>query len=148
MKQHPLWSTVYMMRVALRAAGLFLIPFCFQGCANVFVTPPPPDIVRELSEQWLALMLQGDYKSAYELTTPGYRATHSARDHGRSYAGVAMWQDAKISKVTCSPAGEENRCIAMLMISYKAPRGGFTNTRPLELVWLRGERGSWQLYSD
>jgi len=129
-------------------AVLLILCLTQLGCNSLLVSQPPEERVRELSEQWLALMLKGDYKEAYKLTTPGYQATHSARDHGRSYAGVAMWRKAEISKVNCGADEVATRCVATMMVTYKAIRGGFLNTRPLELIWIGTSDGRWGLYSD
>ena len=123
-----------------------LLAVTLSGC-SVFGTAPPEEQVRRLSEEWLEALLQGDYKKAYSYTTPGYQATHSARDHGRSYAGVAMWRKAEIGDVTCE-GNQPSRCTAMLMVTYKSLRGGFENTRPLELIWIRTENSNWGLYKD
>ena len=123
-----------------------LLIVTLSGC-SALVTAPPEEQIRRLSEEWLAALLQGDYEKAYGYTTPGYQATHSARDHGRSYAGVAMWRKAEIGTVSCE-GDQPSRCTAMLMVTYKSLRGGFENTRPLELVWIRTENSNWGLYKD
>ena len=134
------WLTRYALLLALILTQL--------GCNSLMVSQPPEERVRELSERWLALIVRGEYEQAYELTSLGYQATHSARDHGRSYAGAAMWRKAEISEVDCGAEEAPTRCVATMMVTYKALRGGFVNTRPLELVWIRGGDGRWGLYRD
>ena len=134
---------------SLIRAGL-VVAICslaLQGC-TLFRAAPADQQVRELSEEWLAALMSGDYKRAYTYTSKGYQSTHSSRDFGLRYGGIGMWEKAEVDKVTCEPESAPIRCTTVLQVTYRSPRGRMRNTRPLTLTWINPKQSGWVLYYD
>ena len=144
----PCHSPVFVHQSLIRAGLIVAIcSLVLQGCA-LFRAAPADQQVRELSEEWLAALMSGDYKRAYTYTSKGYQSTHSARDFGLRYGGIGMWEKAEVDKVSCEPESAPIRCITVLQVTYRSPRGRMRNTRPLMLTWINPDRSGWALYYD
>ncbi len=118
--------------------SILILASLLPGCAD---NRPAEDIVRERSQERLDFLMAKDVDSAYQYTTPGYRATTSATVFALRVGGAANWTEAKVDTVEC----EAEICQVQTLISYELKRFNMHNTRPMDEKWLKLD-GKWYLY--
>ena len=106
---------------------------------------PPEQVVSQRSVQRAALLMRGDYESAYLYSTPGYRSLESVNDYTARWLGAAMWEEARVAKVACQGEPAE-RCQIALAIGLQMPNVGLITTH-LQETWVLS-KGNWYLFQD
>ena len=113
-----------------------------SGCAGLGTDNRPADVVvSERAEAWVQALLAGDYRAAYEYTTPGYRQFSSAGSYHARVAGTALWKTAEVDSVIC----EETLCNVRFIVEYPGYRNSGDVRRPRDYRWIQSE-GRWWLY--
>ena len=114
------------------------------ACATVD-SGPPEQVVSKRSVERAALLIQGDYESAYLFSTPGYRSLESVNDFTGRWLGAAMWEEVSVAKVVCDGEPVE-RCQIALAVTVKMPSVGLMTTH-LRETWVLS-KGNWYLFQD
>ena len=127
------------MRAAIYGVLLFT-----SACASLD-KGPPEQVVSQRSVERAALLMRGDYESAYLYSTPGYRSLESVNDYTARWLGAAMWEEARVAKVACQGEPVE-RCQIALAIGLQMPNVGLITTH-LQETWVLS-KGNWYLFQD
>lgn len=127
------------MRAAIYGVLLFT-----SACASLD-KGPPEQVVSQRSVERAALLMRGDYESAYLYSTPGYRSLESVTDFTARWLGAAMWEEARVAKVACQGEPVE-RCQIALAIRLQIPTAGLITTH-LQETWVLS-KGNWYLFQD
>lgn len=134
-------------RLARRAAPLVLagLGLILGGCASLSGgAPQAEDIVRERAQiRWNA-QVAGDWKKAYSLSAPSYRAVVSPDQHRARLGGAAQWVAAEVVSVSC----EAESCAVRVRLDFRpvvGPRVGDSASTYVTERWVR-EEGQWWLF--
>ncbi len=113
------------------------------GCAGLGgPAATPEEVVRERANAWAAALLDGDIKTAFSYTSPGYRMFS---DWGRYHArvqGASSWETAAVRDVICP---SETACDVTLILEYSIPKMSVDVRRARTYTWVLSE-GEWWLY--
>jgi len=119
-------------------AVVLLLGLVISACSD---SRPPEQIVKERSQQRLDALLKGDVATALEFTTPAYQQMNTPGSYHARVQGAVHWITAITETVEC----KQDICNVVTKITYKHPRMGFENTRPLKEKWVKVD-DQWWLY--
>lgn len=133
----------------LRALGLSLLALVFlAGCATTTGGGGGGSLGKRAQERWDAL-LAGDFDTAYEYYSPGFRSSHSRGDFEvMMRLRKVQFTDAKYADQDC----EGDRCTVTFDVGYRiaSPVPGldtWESTQKLEETWVRTQ-GQWWFLPD
>ena len=132
-------------RLGLVMRAIFPVLMSLVGACATVDSGPPEQVVSKRSVERAALLMQGDYESAYLFSTPGYRSLESVNDFTARWLGAAMWEEASVAKVVCDGEPVE-RCQIALAVSLQMPSAGLVTTH-LQETWVLS-KGNWYLFQD
>ena len=122
-------------------AGLLLA--LLAACAGMAPAKPEDMVKARATERWQAL-IAGDFKKAYELTPPSYRAVTSLDRYSSQFGNAATWTGVEVTQVTCEP----ETCMAKVQVSAQVPLGR-AGTTPISTyideTWVL-EDTKWWMY--
>ncbi|WP_020396432.1 hypothetical protein [Thiolinea disciformis] len=110
------------------------------------VFPMSQDLASHLQlrfNQYWDFLIKHDFKAAYQLETPSYRAQIDEPTYIKSFAATLIWKSATLKKVKL--IREDKALIDFeLAFSYEAPWGGqvIESTNPYSEEWYY-EKGEW-----
>ena len=131
------------MGAFLRLCGL-LISLIVSGCASLSGGTPEEVVERRAMER-VAFLMEGDFDSAYQYTTPGYRSTVPVREYSGRWVGATMWQDVKVANIKCQEEPAP-RCQLALAVTFDSLQTGLVTTH-LQETWVKSDR-RWYLYQN
>ena len=134
------------VNVPKKAASALLVAVfaTLVGCAGPQQAVGPEQHVASLAATRWEWMIDGEWKQAYDMLTPGYRALHPLKEYRAQFNSPQLWQKAQIVKTSC----EGNKCDVQVALTVKVPfarkpeatvETNFTET------WLR-EGDRWYHY--
>lgn len=129
------------MKNRYRLLGMVLAAIILQSCAD---KRPAEEIVRERSEQRLALLMDGDVEKAFKYTTPLYQTRVDIAQYHASFAGVVdYWTGVTINSVRC----ELEICHVEMKVEYtmRHGHGEVSSKRLMKEKWLKIDR-KWYIY--
>ena len=130
-------------RVVPWLTGL-LMPLLLPGCASLQGGAPEEVVARRAVER-AAFLMKGDFESAYQYTTPGYRTLETVREYSGRWVGGTMWQDVKVVNVECEEEPVA-RCQLVLAVTFNSLQTGLLTTH-LQETWVKSGR-DWYLYQQ
>lgn len=122
--------------IARGFAGLVMV--ITAACAMVTAQAPEAVVKERAQTRWNALV-QGDVKTAYDLFSPGTRATLSLADFA-SGIKIGFWKAVTVDKVECKAP---DRCEVFTTIEYD--HGGMRIKTPNRETWIREGSSWWQV---
>ncbi len=133
----------------LRALGLSALGAVFlAGCATTSGGGGGGTLGKRAQERWDAL-LAGDFDTAYEYYSPGFRSSHSRGDFEvMMRLRKVQFTNAKYTDQDC----EGDRCTVSFDVGYRiaSPVPGldtWESTQKLEETWIRTQ-GQWWFLPD
>ncbi len=125
---------------------IFLVSWLIVSCDSMTSVTQGPE--ERAIARWEAL-IAGDWKSAYEYETPGYRQTKTVDDLRMSYGGLIDWKAIQVLRVNHE---SENAAVVELELKsviYDPGFGGEGMLIPTQFKehWLRKD-GQWWYVRD
>lgn len=119
-----------------------LLTVLLTACATTAPVSPEAAVKARATARWQALVA-GNYKDAYGLITPSYRAVTPLDKYRASFGGAVAWTGAEVVGVTC----EAEKCTARVRVdaSPADPRFGKTLSTHVDETWLLDD-GQWWLF--
>ena len=124
------------------ASMMLAMQLVLTGCAGLGQPSAPEEIVRERASAWATALIDGDIKTAFSYTSPGYRMFS---DWGRYHArvqGASSWKTATLREVICTT---ETACEVTFILEYSVAKMGVDIRRPRTYTWVLSD-GQWWLY--
>ena len=115
------------------------------GCASLSGgSASTEEIVRERAQNRWNAQVAGDWKKAYSLSAPSYRAVVTPNQHRARLGGAAQWVAAEVVSVSC----EAESCAVRVRLEFRpviGPRVGESASTFVTERWVR-EDGEWWLF--
>lgn len=131
--------------LAMRAVAASAVVMVLAGCAaGALQGPPEQQVQARANARWAALVAR-DFKTAYEFTTPAYRAVTDFNKHMQGQGSAVGWKAAEAVSVRCP---ETTKCIATVRIDaapFLGRKFGDTISAHTEETWLL-DGGQWWLF--
>ncbi|MDX1735186.1 MAG: hypothetical protein R3228_12505 [Halioglobus sp.] len=130
------------MKRPLRGILVALVFAQLAGCAGLGgANLTPEERVSKRAQAWADALMEGDWRTAYTFTSPGYRQSATAGRYHAKVAGAYKWKSAEVREVTCT----ETSCKVKLILEYPAHKSDMDIRRPLTYTWVLSE-GEWWLF--
>ncbi len=126
------------------APALLVLMLSVVGCATQQQADQPEQQVVKLAAQRWAWLIDAEWKPAYDLLTPGYRALHTLKEYREKFQSAHLWQKAVVSRAEC----QADKCdvhVALTVTSPLARKPGVVVETNFTETWLR-EGGRWYYY--
>ena len=108
---------------------------------------PPEEQVRERATGYYEALSQGDYETALEYVTPGYRKTAQADRYNIKYSASPGWMSTDVISVNCGEEVPPTRCVARTNILAKLHKSMPPMITPVDSIWLNIDN-RWYRYED
>lgn len=123
-----------------------VLVFNLAGCAGMG-TPATPEaqVTQRAQARWDA-QIAGDWKTAYSLTTPSYRAVRDFNFYRGSVGGAVGWKSAQVVGVKCEDSGQA--CSARVKMDYQVaarPGQSASQSTYFNESWVQ-EEGQWYFH--
>ncbi len=126
-------------KLATRIAAGLLLTAGLTACGDVKPSLTLEERVGQRAQARVDAMVSGDYKTAYNYYTPGYRSTVAQEDFiVRFKVSKVKWTGARLADVNCT----DGVCNARMDVDYfvDEPLRGvseFRNTRRIGETWIQ-----------
>lgn len=84
-------------------------------------TRPPEERIGERALRQAQALLEGDYDTAVQYTTPSYRDSEQARFYAARHSGAQFWNKVELRWVKCDQVAEPDRCSVRIWIYNNPP---------------------------
>lgn len=130
----------------LRWLGVSVLSAALAACASTAALSTPEAQVKQRAQVRWDAQIAGDWKTAYSLVTPSYRALRDLAYFRASVGGAVSWHAVEVVGVDCDETGFA--CQARIKMDYQvaarpglaAPRSTYFNES-----WVL-EEGQWYLH--
>lgn len=118
-----------------------------SACASIATSSSPEEQVRQRAQARWDAQIAGDWKTAYSLTTPSYRALRNLDFYRASVGGAASWKAVEVVRVSCNEDGQA--CSARIKLDYDAvvrPGQALPSSTYFNENWVL-EEGQWYFHA-
>lgn len=132
-----------MLKMIVRFACVGALALLGAGCATVSNLPPEQEVTQLANQRW-AMLVQGDWSSAYKQLVPSYREVRDLRQYRNGFAGSVRWVRGEVVSAQC----EVDKCQLRVKLTTEVPlarRPGDTLDTYFDETWLN-VAGRWYYY--